>query len=97
MSYRGLCISIDDGIGNHLDQVNWITKENIDEEIKRIKIVLLHYLDDYEEETSVDLSSFKQRIANGERAKDVIETYHVIGKLDRKELLEYEERFNKEE
>ena len=50
MSYRGLCVSIDDGIGNQLDQVNWITKENIDEEIKRIKIALLHYLDDYEEE-----------------------------------------------
>jgi len=50
MSNEGLCIRIDDGIGNYLDQVNWITKENIDEEIKRIKNVLLHYLDDYEEE-----------------------------------------------
>jgi hypothetical protein len=48
-------------------------------------------------EEGVDLSSFKQRIANGERAKDVIETYYIIGKLDRKELLEYEERFNEEE
>ena len=50
MSNEGLCITIDDGIGNYLDRVNWITKENIDEEIKRIKTVLLHYLDDYEEE-----------------------------------------------
>ena len=47
--YRGLCVTIDDGMGNELDQVNWITKEKIDEEIKRIKSVLLHYLDDYEE------------------------------------------------
>ena len=50
MSNHGLCITIDDGIGNYLDQINWITKENIDEEIKRIKTVLLNCLDDYEEE-----------------------------------------------
>jgi hypothetical protein len=50
MSNEGLCIRIDDGIGNYLDQVNWITKENIDEEIKRIKSVLLFYLNFDEEE-----------------------------------------------
>ena len=49
------------------------------------------------QERAIDLSSFKQRIANGERAKDVIETYYIIGESDRKELLEYEERFNEEE
>ena len=50
MSNEGLCITIDDGIGNYLDRVNWITKENIDEEIKRIKSVLHFVLVESKEE-----------------------------------------------
>ena len=43
-------------------------------------------------DTYIDLSPFKQRIANGASAKNVIETYRIHGKEDRKELMDYESR-----
>ena len=42
--------------------------------------------------SDLDLSPFKQRIANGASAKNVIETYRIHGKEDRKELMDYERR-----
>jgi hypothetical protein len=48
--------------------------------------------EDYNADTYIDLSPFKQRIANGASAKNVIETYRIHGNDDRKELMDYERR-----
>ena len=48
--------------------------------------------EDFSADTYIDLSPFKQRIANGASAKNVIENYRIHGKEDRKELMDYERR-----
>lgn len=50
MSDIKLHLMIHDGLGNYLDEIHNITKENIDEEMERTKHVLLHYIHLYDEE-----------------------------------------------
>ena len=49
-------------------------------------------IEEIERGMDIDLSSFKQRIANGASAKNVIETYRIRGRHNRKELMDYEKR-----
>jgi len=49
-------------------------------------------IEEIERGMDIDLSSFKQRIANGASAKNVIETYRIRGRHNRKELMDYERR-----
>lgn len=78
-----------DGIG---EDVIYRPSIATDRERNIYKKILRQKAEDFSADTYIDLSPFKQRIANGASAKNVIENYRIHGKEDRKELMDYERR-----